>query len=73
MNFLKLTELNLTLQGNVVEKTIYVNPQHIKEFHEVYQVNFKMDLTRICWALGGFNATNVKETADEINHQLIAC
>ena len=73
MNFLKLTELILTTQGNVVEKTIYVNPQHIKEFYNVYQANFQMDLTRISWALGGFNATCVKETPEEINHQLIAC
>jgi hypothetical protein len=73
MNFLKLTELNLTIQGNVVEKTIYVNAHHIKKFYEAYQENFKMDLTRIHWALGGFNATLVKETPEEINHQLIAC
>ena len=73
MNFLKLTELFLTTKGNVVEKIIYVNPQHIKEFYRVYQENFQMDLTRIYWALGGFNATLVKETPEEINHQLIAC
>jgi hypothetical protein len=73
MNFLKLTELFLTTQGNVVEKTIYVNPQHIKEFYRVYQENFQMDLTKIYWAMNVFNATNVKETPEEINHQLIAC
>jgi hypothetical protein len=73
MNFLKLTELRLSIDGSIVEKTIYVNPAQIKEFYEVYQENFQMDLTRIYWALGGFNATLVKETPEEINHQLIAC
>jgi hypothetical protein len=73
MNFLKLTQLNLTLQGNVVEETFYVNPNQIKEFTDMYSVNFKMNLTRIQWAIGGFNLTYVKETPEEINHQLIAC
>jgi hypothetical protein len=73
MNFLKLTELRLSIDGSIVEKIIYVNPTQIKEFYEVYQENFQMDLTRIYWALGGFNATLVKETPEEINHQLIAC
>jgi hypothetical protein len=73
MNFLKLTELRLTVDGEIKEKTIYVNPNQIKEFGEVYQENYKMNLTKIYWALGGFNATLVKETPEEINHQLIAC
>jgi hypothetical protein len=66
MTFLKLTELNLTIQDHVVEKTIYVNAHHIKKFYETYSVNHKMDLTRIYWALGGFNATLVKETPEQI-------
>lgn len=65
-NFIKLTQLNLTVNGEVKEKFIYVNPQHIKDFSDMYSVNYGMDLTAIHWALGGFNATNVKETPEEI-------
>ncbi|NBW35137.1 MAG: hypothetical protein EBR30_08990 [Cytophagia bacterium] len=73
MNFLKLTELKLNLQGTIDEKTIYVNPNQIKEFHERYMGNFGCDLTSISWANGAFNTLFVKETPDEIVHQLIAC
>lgn len=73
MNFLKLTELKLNLQGTIDEKTIYVNPNHIREFYEKYMGNFGCDLTSITWANGVFNPTFVKETPEEIVHQLIAC
>lgn len=74
MNFLTLTELTLNLQGTIDEKTIYVNPNHIKSFDEQYMGNFGIDLTRIHWASDkSFNPLLVKETAQEIIHQLIAC
>lgn len=73
MNFLQLTELTLNLQGTIDEKTIYVNPSQIKQFHERYMGNFGIDLTAIIWSDGSFNPTFVKETAEEIAHQLIAC
>lgn len=73
MNFLQLTELTLNLKGTIDEKTIYVNPNHIKQFHERYQSNYGIDLTSIVWNNGSFNPTFVKETAKEILHQLIAC
>lgn len=73
MNFLKLTELKLNLQGTIDEKTIYVNPNHIKEFHERYMGNYGCNLTAIAWSDSSFNALFVKDTPDEIVHQLIAC
>jgi len=72
MNFLKLTQPSLS-NGIIQEKTIYLNPQHIKEFHQSYSDNLRIDVTLIYWAVGGFNPTSVIETPEEINHQLIAC
>jgi hypothetical protein len=70
MNFLTLTQLNLTVNGNVQERKIYVNPQHIKQFTDGYAENFKMDLTCISSAIGGHNPIYVKETPEEILNQL---
>lgn len=72
MNFLKLTEPSLS-NGVIQEKTIYVNPQHIKEFQSSYAENLNTEVTLIYWAIGGFNPTRVLESPEEINHQLIAC
>lgn len=72
MNFLKLTQPSLS-NGIIQEKTIYVNPHHIKEFHRTYADHLQIEITIIYWAIGGFNPTSVLETPEEINHQLIAC
>jgi len=66
MNFLKLTELRLTAQGYVNEHITYINPHHILDFERIQSSNFKMELTKIHYALGGFNPTCVKETPEEI-------
>jgi hypothetical protein len=72
MNFLKLTQPSLS-NGIIQEKTIYLNPQHIKEFHRSYSDNLRIDVTLIYWAVGGFNPTSVIETPEDINWQLVAC
>lgn len=66
MNVIKLTQLSLTLQGTIRQNIVYVNSHHIKDFDLVESDNFNMYLTRIHWALGGFNPTYVKETPEEI-------
>ena len=73
MNFLVLTQLTRTLQETTEEKTIYLNPIHIREFHERYMGNFGIRLTSISLSDGSFNPIFVKETPDEILHQLTAC
>ena len=73
MKFLNLTRLSLTLQGEVVENVIYVNPQHIRVFAKHYADNFSMDVTAISWAVGSFVETYVKETPHEIEKQLEIC
>ena len=64
--FIKLTQLNLTLKGEVKEKFIYVNLQHIKQFTDTYAENFNMDLTVISSSIGGHNSIYVKETPEQI-------
>jgi hypothetical protein len=73
MNFLNLTRLSLTLQGEVKENVIFVNPQHIRVFSEEYADNFEMFVTAISWANGSFMETRVKETPHQIESQLKIC
>jgi hypothetical protein len=73
MNFLNLTRLSLTLQGEVRENIIYVNPQHIRVFSVQYAENFEMDVTTIGWANGSLIDTYVKETPYQIESQLKIC
>lgn len=73
MNFLNLTRLSLTLQGEVKENVIFVNPQHIRVFCEHYAENFNMDVTAISWAVGSFTEIYVKETPYQIESQLKIC
>lgn len=73
MKFLNLTRLSLTLQGEVVENVIYVNPQHIRVFCRHHADNFDMDVTAISWAVGSFTETYVKEIPHEIEKQLEIC
>jgi hypothetical protein len=71
MNYLKLTKLHLTLQGEVKETMLYVNPQHIRLFSEEYADNFEMFVTAISWANGSLMETRVKETPYQIEQQLL--
>jgi len=73
MNYLKLTRLHLTLQGEVKETMLYINPHHIRVFSEQYADNFEMFVTAISWANSSFMETYVKETPEEITQQLITC
>jgi hypothetical protein len=73
MTYLKLTRLHLTLQGEVKETMLYVNPQHIRVFSEEYADNFEMFVTAISWANGSFMETRVKETPYQIEQQLTLC
>lgn len=65
-NFIKLTELYLTMDGEVLEREMFINPHHIKHFADIYPPNFHTYVTAIHWALGGFNPTFVKETPEQI-------
>jgi hypothetical protein len=73
MTYLKLSRLHLTLQGEVKENVIYVNPQHIRAFSEEYADNFEMFVTAIAWANGSLMETRVKETPYQIEQQLTLC
>ena len=64
--FIKLTELYLTVDKEVLEREIFINPHRIKYFEGIYTPNFRTYLTAIHWAPGGFNNTYVKETPEQI-------
>lgn len=65
-NFIKLTELHKTSEGEVQEREIYVNPDHIQHFDMFYAHNFHTYVTAINWGAGVFNDTYVKETPEQI-------
>jgi hypothetical protein len=73
MTYLNLTRLHFTIQGEVKETILYVNPQHIRVFSEEYSDDFEMFVTTISWANGSLMETRVKETPYQIEQQLTLC
>jgi hypothetical protein len=73
MTYLKLTRLHLTLQGELKEDMMYVNPQHIRVFSEHYADNFEDFVTAISWANPQYMEIYVKETPYQIEQQLTLC